>query len=247
MKPLLLLHIRADVNTNDIWRAAIRAGWTTERIDMAGRINVPPGTPKVRYYGNTLHAAQIADKLPFHFLPLDLKVLAATPLAKRSIWLCKLSELATLRKSLNGYTALFIKPAQEKWFPARVYESHEQVVSSEEGSGSLPDDLVYVQSVTTFVNEIRCFCLNGEILTSSYYRIGAEYAPLNCDEFRPGVIDSMVKELAPFYPPGVVLDFGYTDKGQYSFIEPNESFASGIYGCDPERCLDVIEASQVDK
>ncbi len=64
---------------------------------------------------------------------------------------------------------------------------------------------------------------------------------------RPPVLDEMVAELAPSYPRGIVLDFAYTSKHEWCFLEPNEAWASGLYGCDPELCIDVIEASQVPK
>jgi hypothetical protein len=243
MKKRLLLHYRADCNTNDIWRAAIQSGWSTDRIhDRIPEVALT-GVDRVRYYGNTLHASRIADQLPFRFFSLDLTVLANTPLTKRAVHLCKLSELDGVRVG-----KCFIKPAQEKWFPARVYGVDEAITGGEEGkTGSLPDDLIYVQSVVHFINEVRCFCLDGKVHTASYYRVSGQYHCSNLDEERPKVIDDMVAELAPHYPRGVVLDFGYTDKGEFSFIEPNEAFACGVYSADYTKCLDVIEASQGDR
>lgn len=243
MKKRLLLHYRADCNTNDIWRAAIQSGWSTDRIhDVIPEVALT-GVDRVRYYGNTLHASRIADQLPFRFLPLDLRVLANTSLTKRSVHLCKLSELDRVRVG-----ECFIKPAQEKWFPARVYGANEAITGGEDGkTGSLPDDLIYVQSVVHFINEVRCFCLDGKVHTASYYRVSGQYHCSNLDEERPKVIDDMVVELAPYYPRGVVLDFGYTDEGEWSLIEPNESWCAGVYSADYTKCLDVIEASQEDK
>ena len=242
MKPLLLLHLRADVNTNDIWRAAIQAGWSTERVDMTGRVTIPSGT-KVRYYGNTLHGHIIEDKLPIRFLPLDLRVLAETPLTKRHITLMTAGDLDQVRND----SPLFIKPAQNKWFPAKVYQPSESPKRAQGGAG-LPSDFIYCQEPVDMINEVRCFCLDGRILTASYYRIGHEYCPVGIDGVdRPKVLDEMVTELAPRYPRGVVLDFAYLASKEWCFIEPNEAWASGIYGCDPTRCLEVIEASQEDK
>jgi hypothetical protein len=235
----LLLHFRADCNTNDIWRAAIRSGWSTERIHDVIPPSVFEGASKVRYYGNTLHASRIADTLPFTFTPLDLTVLTKTPLTKRRVEMIRLDSLTVIDKPT------FIKPAQEKWFPARVYQPGE--LPAPEG-GTLPSDLIYVQDPIDMINEVRCFCLDGKILTASYYRIGHEYCPVGIDEVdRPKVLDEMVAELAPMYPRGVVLDFAYTSGRKWAFIEPNEAWASGVYGCDPERYLEVIEASQEDR
>lgn len=244
-KKLLLLHLRADVNTNDIWRAAIRTGWNTERIDHSGRFDIPPDVTKIRYYGNTLHAEIIGNKIPLKCLPLDLNVLAQTKLTKRIVVLttveifAKPDELTTLKAFPH-----FIKPAQQKWFSARVYNPGESPVRKL-GSSVLPSDLIYVQEPVDMVNEIRCFCLDGKILTASYYRVSHEYCPVGIDGVdRPKILDEMVAELAHFYPRGVVLDFAYINNREWCFIEPNEAWASGLYGCDPEKCLEVIEASQ---
>ncbi len=240
-KPLLLLHLRADVNTNDMWRAAIRAGWSTERIDQSARFAVPEGTPKVRYYGNTLHAEIIGNKIPLTCLPIDLNVLATSPLTKRQIKLMRVEELGDLTE------ARFIKPAHQKWFAARVYQVDERPCRKL-GSSVLPSDLIYVQEPVDMINEVRCFCLNGKIMTASYYRISHDYCPVGIDEVdRPKVLDEMVAELAPHYPPGIVLDFAYTSNHEWCFLEPNEAFASGLYGCCPMRCLEVVDASQIDK
>lgn len=250
MKPLLLLHIRADVNTNDIWRAAIRAGWATERVDQSARFDIPPGTAKVRYYGNTLHAEIIGNKIPLKCLPLDLTVLASTSLTKRAVHLTTVEEFMSPDGQFAGMrrgSSLFIKPAQQKWFSARVYQPGESPVRKL-GSSVLPSDLIYVQAPVDMINEVRCFVLDGKILTASYYRIGHEYCPVGIDDVdRLKVLDEMVAELAPLYPRGVVLDFAYLSTKEWAFLEPNEAWASGLYGCNPERCLDVIEASQVDK
>lgn len=237
-KPLLLLHTCADCNTNDIWRAAINTGWTTERVDMTGRVNIPSNTPKVRYYGNTLHMEMIANQLPIKCIPLDLNVLARTPLAKRQITLMRAEELNESTEDR------FIKPAQNKWFPAKVYKAGESPKRSQGGAG-LPSDFIYVQEPVDMINEVRCFCLNGSVHTASYYRIGHEYCPLGIDEVdRPEIIDQMVAILAADFPAGVVLDFAYTSNHEWCFLEPNEAWSSGLYGCNPSKCLEVIEASQ---
>lgn len=238
MKNHLILHIRADCNTNDIWRAAIQNNWSTQRVDMYGQIDIPKDALKVRYYGNTLHGQIVQPKLSIKFHPIDLEVLTKTPLTKRRVELIRAEELDFVRE------VSFIKPAQNKWFPAKIYEFGE-LPKRGQGGATLANDLIYVQEPVDMINEVRCFCLNGKIHTASYYRIGHEYCPLGIDEVdRPEVLYKMVEELAPFYPPGVVLDFAYTSKKEWCFIEPNEAWASGLYGCDPKKCLEVIEESQ---
>lgn len=248
MKNHIFIDMRADCNTNDIWKAAIRNNWTTSRINLASRnnIEIPTDANLVRYYGNTLQGHLIEDKLPIKFSPINLEVLAKTPLTKRDVYLVRAEELEESRSHLMG-SSFFIKPAQNKWFPAKVYGPNEFPKRAQGGAG-LASDFIYVQEPVNMINEVRCFCLNGKILTASYYRIGHEYCPLGIDDVdRPEILDKMVEELAPHYPPGVVLDFAYTSKKEWCFIEPNEAWASGLYGCNPEKCLEVIVASQYEK
>lgn len=215
----------------------MRAGWTAYRVHDFIQPDEIGGAERLRYYGNTLHASRITDKIPLKFLPIDLTVLAKTCHTHRRV------ELVEMGKLIHSEQR-FIKPAQEKWFPAKVYEVGE---FPPENCGGLMTDLIYAQTPVKMVNELRCFCLDGKVHTASYYRIGQEYCPLGIDEVdRPAVIDEMVAALAPSYPRGVVLDFAYLDRGDWCFIEPNEAWASGLYGCDPTKCLDVIEASQED-
>lgn len=241
MKKHLILPIRSDCNTTDIWRAAIRNNWSTCRADMSGRVDLPKVSEKIRYYGDILHGRIISEKTSIKFHPIDLNVLAQTNLTKRKIEIIKAENLNVIDKDT------FIKPAQEKWFTAKVYHPNEWP-NRLQGGATLGSDLIYVQEPIDMINEVRCFCLDGKILTASYYRIGHEYCPVGIDDVdRPQILDEMVGELAPLYPRGVVLDFAYTSKKEWCFIEPNEAWASGLYGCNPEKCIDVIEASQYEK
>lgn len=205
---------------------------------MSGRVEIPDKALKTVYYGDILHGRIISEKTSIRFHPIDLKVLTETKLAKRKIELIKAGLLSVIEKDT------FIKPAQEKWFTAKVYHPNEWP-NRLQGGATLISDLIYAQEPVDMINEVRCFCLNGKILTASYYKLNHEYCPLGMDDVdRPEILDKMVEELAPFYPPGVVLDFAYTSKKEWCFIEPNEAWASGLYGCDPKKCLEVIEASQ---
>lgn len=233
MTKLLLLHYNADCNANDIWKAAISAGWKTDRIHDMNVKQRCEGEHYVRYYGNTLQAERIGSQFPFRFHQLDQRYLAKSPFTKRRIELKHFEDIGPITRPT------FVKPVYQKYFEARVYGPGETIFG-----GTLPHDMVYVQEPVDMINEVRCFCLNGRIHTASYYRISREYCPANMDGFIPPDISVMVQRIAPNYPAGVVLDFAWIADRGWAFLEPNEAWASGLYGCDPAKCLEVIDASQ---
>lgn len=240
---ILLLHNRYEYNANAIYRTALGRKWHVRRVDFPHNIASVLAEIKnsdelckhtVRYYGNTWDISNANIKLPMEFLPVSIYELPNIPQTGRHICLSKLYELPE-------FVNKFVKPAQNKWFPAKIYASSSEIPTD----CSLCTDDVYIQDVVDIVNEVRCFCLDGKILTASLYKVSRAFCPIPYEsDVRDQVIDKMVEEIAPHYPAGVVLDFGYTSDGKWIFIEPNEAWASGIYTCDPSKCLDVIIESQ---
>ncbi len=248
MKKLLLLHERHTPDDSDIWRVAIRSGWNTERTNMYKVKDHIEGYDYVRYYGNTLHARFLlsANKLPFTFSPIDYSILPGLgEFTKRHIAYYNFSRLVQPIQ-----TTMFIKPARDKWFEAKVYKPGDVIVGAPEDG-----DEIYYSEVVKFLDEVRCYVLDGEILTSSYYRMDTQVwdatgLPPDMINFDKKLADSplpaMVREIYARggLPRGVVIDFGRTENGEWSLVEFNEAWASGLYYCDPYKCLEVIEASQ---
>lgn len=239
MKKLLLLHYHCDYSSNDVWLAAIRNGYATERIHDENIGERSKDFKFVRYYGNTLQAERVGNKFPFSFFPLSPNILAETPLTKRSVKLARFGDLPEIMTK-----RLFIKPVHQKYFDAKIYEIGEKIDAAQ-----LPNDLIYIQEPVNILDEVRCFCLDGEILTASYYRKNKEFELENIDDNIPTKLRYMVAALYMYHdlPPGCVLDFGVNEKGEWLFIEPNEAWASGIYNCDPNKCLEAIVGSQHNK
>jgi hypothetical protein len=239
MKKLLLLHYHCDYSSNDIWRAAVRNGYATERIHDASIGERSKNFDFVRYYGNTLQVERVGDKFPFNFYKMDPTILTKTPLTKRKVELMQFRHLPQPMSERK-----FVKPFYQKYFPAKVYEIGQYIDFAQ-----LSDDLIYMQEPINIIDEVRCFCLNGEVLTASYYHKDKKFELENIDNNIPNEIRSMVKELYKNFnfAPGCVLDFGTTDKGEWIFIEPNEAWASGVYNCNPDKCLEVIVNSHYDK
>lgn len=238
-KRRLLLNNRYNYSTNDIYKAAINVGWNPERIHDFNLKQMMEGYETFRYYGNTVQQAFLKDQLPIKFIDFPRQILLFQDYAKREVSLIKFEEL---RQPI--IERKFIKPTYEKWFDARIYEVGETIT----GTPPHNDDLIYVSEIIDIIDEVRCFCLNGEILTSSYYRINkeVEMKPFD-DRLSKTLIEFYVKELfnTGLIKGGIVLDFGRMNNNSWCFIEANEAWASGIYDCDPVKCLEVIVNSQI--
>jgi hypothetical protein len=245
-QPLIILHERYTPDCIDIWRAAIRRGWATERVN---RFNVAmrlEGHHPIRYYGDLLHWDQIKDQMPIRMLDIDPSILPRLgAFTKRSIKLMRLAEL------VQPITArAFIKPVCVKWFEAKVYSPGDTINGAPELT-----DLIYVQDPVEYLDEVRCFCLDGKVLTSSLYRVnkvvydltGLPPEEISYDgRLADSPIPAMVTAIyaTGLLPRAVVADFGTHADGSWSLIEFNEPWASGLYYCDPERCLDCIIETQ---
>lgn len=249
MKKLLLLHKRHTADDSDIWRVAIRDGWKTERTDAHTVEEDCKGYDLVRYYGNTFHASLLRGKqLPFRFLDIPPEYLANLErFTHRKIDLLPFHELKVASHDR------FIKPVNDKWFEAKVYKAGELPTGASSGH-----DPIYISEIAEFVDEVRCFVLDGVILTSSLYRINKQVWDLTGLPHDLINYDSRLKDTPiPDYvssislvcsdlPHGIVIDFGRRSDGTWSLIEFNEAYASGLYYCDSTKAFEVILASQTN-
>ena len=164
MKKLMLLHNRHTPDDQDIWKVAINRGWSTARVNQHDVKEAMEGYDYVRYYGNTLHGAQIESQLPIRFLEIDYEILEKLdPLyVGRNIEYLKFKDV---KQPIER--DCFIKPARDKFFEAKVYRKGDVIQGAPQG-----DDQTYVSDIVSFADEVRCFVLNGKVLTSSLYRIG---------------------------------------------------------------------------
>ena len=248
MKKLLLLHNRFTANDNDMWRIAVKRGWNTYRTNLYQVKDHIKGFDFIRYYGNILHLELIRPFLPFKFYEIDYSILPKLKqYTKRDI---KYLHYKDLKQPF--IKDCFIKPARDKWFECKVFKIGETIFGA-----PLPNDEIYVSDVVNFTDEIRCFVLNGQILTSSLYRINKiaydiinlEPEQINFDsKINDTPIPQYVNEICKNYnmPFGLVMDFGLIDDKEYALIEFNETWASALYYCDHNKCFDAMVASQYD-
>ena len=155
----------------------------------------------------------------------------------RQVTFCQKSELKAFSKPT------FIKPADQKFFQAGVYQSLNEIIGFDDCP---PDDPIFISEVVNFVEEYRFFCLDGVVLTGSIYMQDGVFVG-DDDVLKASAMpiwafaESALASATEVLPPGVVVDVGVLEDGRYALIEFNPAWASGVYGCDPIRVLDSIE------
>jgi len=246
MKKLLLLDYRCHADISDIKKAAYKAGWETRQTNKFQVADHIRGYDLVRYYGNTIHAAQIEDQLPFTFSKIDYSALAKIPqCTNRNI---HYHNFGDLKQPITK--DIFIKPVREKLFDARIYKKGETITESPP-----LDSKIYISDIIDFRNEVRCFILDGKVATSSLYIIGKEiYSDITENaNFDKWIDDTEIPQIVEFIcskfamPRGFVIDFGVTADRKLSIVEFNEAPFCSLYHCNPDKCLDAIIASVEDK
>lgn len=244
--PTLILSPRYTTDSIALAKAAAGLGWPVQRLLSW---HVPDGLPAddVTLYGEPFFAAAIAEQLSLHLLEPPFDWLATLPVrySKRRVFCTTLDEARLVADMA------FIKPADDKCFPAGVYSSGAELHETEHLPGETP---VLVSEPVRWEVEYRAFIRHNELQTlSPYFRDGnlaqAEDGDWSADE-------EEVREAYDFYtlllrdaevklPPGVVVDIGRIRGRGWAVVEANPAWSSGIYGCDPSQVLPVVESACV--
>lgn len=242
MAPTLILTPRHTPDAQALWRAALLRGWEIERL---ARWEIPPylkrkGIEPV-LYAEALFGATLAADLGVNILEPDAD------------WLCKLGSFYTKRRitlSTHGEASqssvpIFVKTPNEKGFPPGVYARG--VPGYREIPGSYDSDtVVLVSEPVHFTSEYRCFVLDGRVRTTSLYtwaRAPMPDPPMLAEPWR--FVVEMLRACADTLPRACVVDVGFiTDRG-WAIVEANSACGAGIYDCDPDAVLDVVQAATV--
>lgn len=235
--PTLILTPRYTADAQTLWRAAGRKGWDVQRL-TAWRVpeNIRTVDEPVLYL-ESLFGPHLAEEfgLELREPPDDWLPRLPEEYRKRSV------RLATLDEARRLDDAAFVKPPNDKRFPALVYR----------GDGlprEFPDDMpVLIGEVVEWEAEFRCFVLDRRVVTHSVYSRAGElqrdagFAATEEElaaaaEFAQTVLDDARVEL----PRATVLDVGVIPGRGWAVVEQNAAWGAGIYGCDPERVLDVL-------
>ncbi|HEX5323108.1 MAG TPA: ATP-grasp domain-containing protein [Capsulimonadaceae bacterium] len=242
--PILVLSPRFTPYSITLARAAHASGWQVERLHRWEPTKELQKSAAV-IYGEPLFAAAIAEALSVVLLepPFDWLTRLSQDWTKREV------SMSTLEKARRLSGPAFIKPAEDKSFPARVYKR------GLEASDLLPKDLpVLTSEPVTWRSEFRCFVMEGKVVAISLYSRYGELAqaedgswpaaPHELEQAR-AFASYMLEENHHEIPPAVVIDVGIIEGRDWAVVEANPAFSAGIYGCDPEVVLNVVQRSCV--
>jgi len=210
------------------------SGWRLdESLTQSGAKGVP--------YGSQTFCEVIAQQMGWTLKQNPFDWLAKLPpeYLKRKVEFMTLSQakLITERK--------FIKPADDKCFEAKVYEP-----GTFKPHEIIQDDYpVLVSEPVEFTLEYRTFVYGNRVKTWSNYIYNGYIADPKLWEAVPAY-EEMPQEFVQdmLYWNDVssepaVIDVGYIPDKGWAIIETNQAWASGLYGCDPLKALQVMEQS----
>lgn len=188
------------------------------------------------FYAGPLFADAVAADLGLGLLEAAPDWLARLPyeLTHREIEFSTIAEARQLRRPA------FVKPPNDKSFPARVYPDGSRLPGPDAVDDGTP---VLVSDIVTFAVEYRLFLLDGEVRTGSRYLTHGELdvAPLDEDPRHAEVLAFAGRLASQNLPSAVVVDVGLLSEGsQWAVVEANAAWASGHYACDPNATLDVV-------
>lgn len=247
---ILITQPRVGTSHNEILSlhfAAEALGWTVvpapggwrldEELTKSGQRGVP--------YGSQTFCEVIAQQMgwtlkqnSFDWLSrLDKRYL------KRDVKFMTLAEAKKIQESK------FIKPADDKVFPAKVYEPGTLVTHE-----SIPDNTpTLVSDVVEWDIEYRCFMDGSKVKTWSSYLFYGEindpryhYMVDAYQEHPAGFVNRMMADMnrwGEFPTVPCTIDVGLIRGKGMAVIETNQCWAAGTYGCDPMEVLSVLEHS----
>ena len=236
----LILPPRHTGDAQRMWRAATARGWHVKRA-MGWRVE--PVNGDVCVYGEALFVRAVCQQLGIEAdePPLDwLDTLEPVYLSRE----VRCGPLSTL---LELPFPRFVKPADQKSFPARVWESADSLAAQ---AGARPDCPSIASDPVHFSAEYRCFVIGHEVLTLSVYSRDGELAgsdesgyPSTEEELDAAreFATTVLVDNSPCW--AAVVDVGVLDDGRWAVVEANPCWGSGLYGCDSHAALDVIAAA----
>ncbi|WP_244872316.1 ATP-grasp domain-containing protein [Catellatospora sp. TT07R-123] len=192
-------------------------------------------------YAGPLFADAVGAELGLGLLEPDQDWLARLPreVTRRGIVFTTLAHARGLRR------AAFVKPPDDKSFPAKVYRDGTALPGPDVADGDSP---VLVSDVVLFLAEFRLFVLDGTVVAATRYAVAGEVDAAADDPRCAEAIEfaaALFTPGMPALPSAVVVDVGLladpeTGRPEWAVIEANAAWASGHYAADPDRALETV-------
>lgn len=235
--PTLILTPRFRPDSQALWRAATGLGWNVERLTSWRQ--VPDELTQVEepvLYAEALFAQHLGGQLGLQLKepPDDWLPRLPYEFRKRDVVLTTLGGVRSMA------FPRFIKPPNDKCFPAKVCHSVDDLPVW------FPDEqIVLAAQVVAWEKEFRSFAVDGKVATASVYlreglvQTKADYASEPEELAEATLFAEQVLGASGTTEP-IVIDVGVIQDRGWAAIELNACWGSGVYGCDPEMVLMVL-------
>ena len=234
--PRLILSPRGTDDGERLAAAAAPRGWQVERLK---RWRVPAdyaAPPEVALYGEPLFCRVLAAQIDRVLLepPHDWLLGLPSTLLGRAVGFTTLGALSDERP-------LFVKPPDDKLFPAAVYAKPSALLAERADLG--PDEPVLISDPVRIAREYRVHLLAGEAVACSRYAIAGDL-DIGVDDgcHRARAVAEQAAAAADT-PSAVVIDVGPLADGRWIVVEANPCFGAGLYAAEPGPVLDVLRAA----
>ena len=235
--PTLIFTPRHSEDSQALWKAAARNGWNVERLPGWRVPEHLRSLPEPVFYGEALFGPSISEQLGLSLSNPPEDWLVRLPLEYR----LRDIRLSTLGAERSRATPAFIKPPNDKSFPANVY------IGAELPDGYDEDMPVLVSDVVRWTCEFRCFVLDRSVRSYSLYSRNGELArdsgfassaqeDTQANEFIARLLADTRVEL----PRACVIDVGVIEGHGWACVEQNAAWGAGLYACDPDAVLEVL-------
>lgn len=198
------------------------------------------GRAGLALYAEALFGPELARQVGLELLDPAPDWLVRLPYEYR----LRIVELSTLGQARELPQARFIKPPNDKSFPAAVYRGAELPQGFDE---AMP---VLVAEVVSWEQEYRCFVAGRRLMTYSIYSRHGElqreagfHSSAEEDAQVVAFLERLLADERVDLPEAVVVDVGHIAGRGWACVELNAAWGAGLYGCDAERALQVIGAA----
>jgi hypothetical protein len=240
--PTLILSPSYNEDSQLMWRAAGELGWDTQRLASWRVPDHLRAVDEPVLYVEALLGPAIAEQFGLRVEEPPEGWLAELPFEYRKREIA----LTTLGEARGRQEPAFIKPPNDKSFPADVYTGAKL---SEDFDADVP---VLVAEVVRWEKEFRCFLLDREVRAVSVYlrngelqrACGFPQSDSEVAEAREFVTQVFADERVEA-PRATVLDVGVIEGRGWAVVEQNGAWAAGIYGCDPVEVLKALRYAVV--